>query len=171
MTIRDATVADVPAILPMVGRIAAFMQAADADKYTVRDDVQAMYGSWLKRLIETGRSVVLVADAAGRDDPPRLVGMIIGTIDKEIPIYRLAEFGFINDLWVDDTYRNEGVGRQLVAEAIERFTKLGVSQIRLDVLTSNAPARTLFATCGFRESVIEMILPLSPVAADIERGD
>lgn len=160
MTIRDAAAADIPAILPLVRKVAGFMQAIDPLKYTVEGDVGERYRNWLQNQVQGGRSAILVADAAGRDDPPKIVGMLIGTVDREIPIYRLKEYGFINDLWVDEQYRHEGVARQLVTEAIERFARLGVEQIRLDVLMSNEPARKLFETCGFRASVMEMILPL-----------
>ncbi|QOV89955.1 GNAT family N-acetyltransferase [Humisphaera borealis] len=163
MTIRDATADDIPAILPLVRKVAAFMQDRDPHKYTIEGDVGERYRNWLGGQIASGRSAILIADAAGRDDPPAIVGMLIGTVDREIPIYRLKEYGFINDLWVDETYRNEGVARQLVTEAIERFTRLGVEQIRLDVLLTNEPARKLFETCGFRPSVMEMLLPIEPV--------
>ena len=39
-------------------------------------------------------------------DVPYLVGFLIATVEREIPIYRLHEFGFIHDLWVEPEYRN-----------------------------------------------------------------
>ena len=47
------------------------------------------------------------------------LGFLVGTVEREIPIYRLAEFGFIHDLWVEPAYRNEGVARQMVMVAVE----------------------------------------------------
>lgn len=164
MTIRDASEDDIPRILPLVRKIAGLFQTVDPEKYATEGDVGERYRGWLSGLVKAGRSVILVADAAGQGQPPAVVGMLIGTIDREIPIYRLKEYGFINDLWVDEAYRNEGVARQLVTEAIERFTRLRVEQIRLDVLTGNEPARKLFETCGFRPAVVEMLLPLKPAA-------
>ena len=57
-----------------------------------------------------------------------LVAFLIGTVEKEIPIYRLDQFGFIHDVWVEPEYRNEGVGRQMTMLAIEKFRELGVKQ-------------------------------------------
>lgn len=160
MTIRPASPDDVPAILPLIARLVEVMQTNDPQKYGSDDEAHEMYRGWLRNLIEQGRAVILVADAAGHNEPARVIGFIIGTIEREIPIYRLKEFGFLHDLWVEESYRHEGVGRQLVIEAVERFTHLGVKQIRLDVLVGNGPARKLFAACGFRDTVIEMLLPL-----------
>ena len=92
-----------------------------------------------------------------------LVAFLIGQVESEIPIYRLDRFGFIHDLWVEENYRNEGIARQMVTLAIERFTEIGVAQIRLDTAAKNEVARKLVASCGFRPSTTEMLLELKRV--------
>ena len=91
----------------------------------------------------------------------KLVGFTIATIEDEIPIYRIKRFAFVQDLWVEVEHRREGLARKLVMELAERFRAMGIEQIRLDVLVQNKGACQLFARCGFQESVVEMILPLS----------
>ena len=88
---------------------------------------------------------------------------LIGTVEKELPIYRLAEFGFIHDLWVEEDYRHEGVARQLTTLAIEKFRDIGVAQVRLDTVAANESARALFAATGFRPSVVEMLIEIPKV--------
>ncbi len=161
MNIRPATPADVPQVLPMVRRIAAFHQGIDPAKYTYKSDPGEMYRDWLGKRATDPRSVFLVADAAGREEStPRLVGFLVATVDREIGIYAVPEFGFIHDVWVDEKYRNEGAARQMVTLAIERFRAIGVPQVRLDVLVGNDPAMQLFAACGFRPTVTEMMIEL-----------
>lgn len=160
MTIRPATVEDVPSVLPLVRKEAAFHEAADPAKYGFKPDPGEMYRGWMTRQATDPRGVFFVADAAGRGEPPRVVGFLIGTIEAEIRIYRLAEYGFVHDVWVDEDYRHEGTARQLVMQAIERFTQLGAKQVRLDVLMKNEPAQKLFEACGFRPSVVEMLLEM-----------
>src|SRR5688500_1559278 len=92
-----------------------------------------------------GRAVFLVADRAGRG----AVGFVMGLVEAEIPIYRLGEFGFIHDLWVEPEYRNEGVARQMVMLAVEKFRQMGVGQVRLDTAMPNEAARRLFEACRF----------------------
>ena len=48
----------------------------------------------------------------------------------------------------------------MVTLAVERFREIGVKQVRLNVLAGNDPARALFASCGFRPSITEMLIEL-----------
>lgn len=159
MNIRPATSADVPAVLPMVERICALHKRWDPSKYGFRENPSEIYRRWLTARADDPRAVFLVAErAAMLRDVPFLGGFLIGTVEREIPIYRLEQYGFIHDLWVEPTYRNEGIGRQMVMRAIERFREIGVAQVRLDTAAQNDVARGLFAACGFRPSVQEMLL-------------
>jgi ribosomal protein S18 acetylase RimI-like enzyme len=153
MEIRPATASDVPGVLPMVAKICALHEQWDPAKYGFLPSPQEKYRRWLSARASDPKSVFLVAE---RED--RLVAFLIGMIEEEIPIYRLREFGFIHDLWVEEEYRHEGIARQMVMLAVERFKAAGVSQIRLDTAAANEPARKLFASCGFRTSIIEMLL-------------
>jgi len=159
MDIRPATPADVPAVLPMVAKVCAFHEKLDPAKYGFVDNPAAMYSRWLSQRAGDARSVFLVADA-GRGGKPKLVSFLVGTVEAELPIYRLKHFGFIHDLWVEEDYRHEGVARQMVTLAVERFAEIGVKQVRLDTAWANEPARNLFAACGFRPSIAEMLIEL-----------
>ena len=156
MQIRPATAADVPLVLPMVACVCAMHEKLDAAKYGFLPGVAEMYRSWLTARAKDARSVFLVAER----EEGKLAGFLIATVEREIPIYRLEEFGFVHDLWVEEEYRHEGVGRQLVMEAVGRFTELGVKQVRLDVAVANSAARGLFEKCGFRTSVTEMLVEI-----------
>jgi ribosomal protein S18 acetylase RimI-like enzyme len=171
MEIRPATPDDVPAVLPMVRAVCAFHEQLDPAKYSFRGDPGAMYDDWLRKRARDPESVFLVADAGpalslpkGPDEQDvarrKLVGFIIGTVVDEIPIYRVTRYGFLHDLWVEERYRHEGVGRQLVTEAVARFREIGVPQVRLDTAFANEAARGLFRTCGFRPSIVEMLMEL-----------
>lgn len=156
MEIRPATPDDVPAVLPMVAQIAALHEQWDPAKYGFLPDPASRYRDWLRHNANEERAVFLVAES----EPGKLVGFIVATVEREIPIYRLKEFGFVHDLWVEPDYRHEGIGRQLAMRTIERFREIGVQQIRLDTAARNEPARKLFLSCGFRTSVVEMLLDL-----------
>jgi len=155
MIIRPATPADVPAVLPMVAKLAALHESWEPAKYAYKPGVEELYRSWLRSRATDERSVFLLAERAGR-----MVGFLVATIEREIPIYRLDEYGFIHDVWVEPEYRNEGIARQMTMLAIEKFREMGVKQIRLDTAGPNDPARGLFASCGFRPSTTEMLLEL-----------
>jgi ribosomal protein S18 acetylase RimI-like enzyme len=152
MTFRPATPEDVPAVLPMVAKLAAYHEQLDPQRYDYRPDTATKYDGWLRARAADPRSVFLVADREGR-----VVAFLIATIVKTIPIYRLEETGYIHDLWVEPDYRNEGIARQLAMLAIEKFRELGMKQVRLETATENEAARKLFQRCGMRISSIEML--------------
>ncbi|GET43076.1 GNAT family N-acetyltransferase [Microseira wollei] len=156
--IRPATPADVAAILPMVAKICALHETWNEAKYGFLPNPEQRYEGWLKRLAMNERSVFLVASAP--EQPGKLVGFIVATVEKEIPIYRLKEYAFIHDLWVEEEYRRSGIARQMVMESIDQFKLRGVKQIRLDLDAVNESARRLFSSCGFRVSTIEMLVEL-----------
>jgi ribosomal protein S18 acetylase RimI-like enzyme len=157
MTIRPARAEDVPAVLPMVAAICALHESWDSARYGFLPQVERMYGGWLTTRATDPQSVFLVAD---RDEHGQLVAFLIGTLESNIPIYRVTRFGFIHDLWVEPDYRNEGVGRQLTMLAVERFRAMGVTQVRLETAAANDAARALFQRCGFRVSSVEMLLEI-----------
>lgn len=157
MLIRRATQLDIPAVLPMVSKICALHETWDAAKYGFLPNPAQRYEGWLGKLVNSDRTVFLVAEDQTN---AQLAGFLVATIEREIPIYRLKEFAFIHDLWVEPEYRRSGVARQLVMQTIEQFQKMGVEQIRLDTAAKNDAARKLFSECGFRPSVVEMLIEL-----------
>ncbi|MGA9380958.1 MAG: GNAT family N-acetyltransferase [Phormidium sp.] len=157
MLIRPAKQSDISAILPMVGKICALHETWDAAKYGFLPNPAQRYEGWLSKLVNGDRSIFLVAEDQSK---ALLAGFLVATIEREIPIYRLKEFAFIHDLWVEPEYRRSGVARQLVMQTIALFQKMGVEQIRLDTAANNDAARKLFSECGFRPSVVEMLIEL-----------
>src|SRR5258708_4323254 len=152
MEIRPATPEDVPAVLPMVAKICALHESWDPAKYSFLPNPAEMYRGWLRARATDPRSVFLVAERAESANQVKIVGFLVATGEREIRMYRLKEYGFIHDVWVERDYRHEGVARQMTMLAIEKFKKMGVAQVRLDTAAANEAARSLFASCGFRIS-------------------
>ena len=143
------------AVLPLVAKTCAFHEAANPVKYPFLPEPEKRYRRWLTERTADPRSVFLVAC-----DGQRVVGFLVAETEPEIPIYRVSEYAFIHDMWVEEPYRRRGLARRMLQDAVARFQMIGVGQIRLDVLQENQPARRLFESCGFAASVVEMILPL-----------
>lgn len=168
MLIRPATPADVPAVLPMVAAVCALHESWDTSKYGFVPNVEQRYQKWLIAQtnsdaprglpLRARRSIFLVAEDQAASG--KLVAFLVATVEREIPIYRLQEFGFIHDLWVEPEYRHVGIAKQMVSLTIERFKLMGVKQIRLDTAAANDAARQLFDSCGFRLSTMEMLIKL-----------
>ena len=156
MIIRSAQLTDIPDLLPMIAKICAMHENWDIAKYGFLPNPEKRYESWLKRLIQNSRDLCLIAEVDQQQ-----IGFLIGTIEQEIPIYRLKEYAFIHDLWIEPEYRRSGIAKQLVQRSINHFRQLEIAQIRLDTAQINEAARQLFAECGFRISTIEMLIELN----------
>lgn len=153
--LRRANLSDIPGILPMIAKVCALHQSWDAAKYGFVPEPERSYEGWLSQLLNDSQDLCLVAQ-----DSSRLVAFLIATVEREIPVYKLEQFAFVHDLWVEPDYRHTGIARQIVDQTIVHFAQHGILQIRLDTAMANEAARRLFAGCGFRPSTIEMLIEL-----------
>ena len=85
--------------------------------------------------------------------------------------------GELTDLYVVPGARRAGVARALVLEVVAQLKAHGIEHVELDVQTSNAAARTVYARWGFREQRVVLVAPLAaleerlePAAPGVELG-
>jgi ribosomal protein S18 acetylase RimI-like enzyme len=84
----------------------------------------------------------------GAFDGPRLIGMI-GFYREQL--LKRKHKGHIWGVFVMPSSRGQGLGRTLLAQAIETAKSLaGLNSIQLTVSVSQAPALRLYEACGFR---------------------
>jgi ribosomal protein S18 acetylase RimI-like enzyme len=69
---------------------------------------------------------------------------------------RSGSFGTLTDLYVAPQARRSGAATDLVREVVKEFAALGIEQFDLDVQTSNAVARSVYARWGLRDEVVVM---------------
>ncbi|MCA8982167.1 MAG: N-acetyltransferase [Planctomycetaceae bacterium] len=62
-----------------------------------------------------------------------------------------AGIGYIPNLAIDAAYRGQGIGRQLLEYAIDRFRDLGLSLARIETLAHNEVGDHLYRSLGFQE--------------------
>jgi ribosomal protein S18 acetylase RimI-like enzyme len=60
----------------------------------------------------------------------------------------------IETINVDPTYRNQGIGRRLLAAAEDDVRKKGKKKVRLEVATTNQAAITLYKNAGFSTTMV-----------------
>ena len=157
---RRAVPTDVPGILPFVESICAFHHEIDPSLFDYLDDVLERYERWLPERAKDPRSVLLVAqrtESDGLRPVHDLIGFAVATVEAEVPIYHVHEYGFIHDTWVEPAWRGRGIGRALIAQTLAAFSEMGVKQVRLDTARGNESARALFRGLGFREGVMRMV--------------
>ena len=103
---------------------------------------------------------VVVAEVAGR-----VVGYLM--LHQAVPLASHSHVLEVNGLAVDPASQGAGVGRALLEEAKEQVRRQGAHKLSLRVLSTNAPARRLYESCGFTvEGVLRAEFLLAGEAVD-----
>lgn len=55
----------------------------------------------------------------------------------------------VANIWVDEAYRYQGIGKILIAKTIEKATKAGQRALVLETQSCNDPALRFYRSCGF----------------------
>jgi ribosomal protein S18 acetylase RimI-like enzyme len=153
--VRPAVAADAPEL----GRLAAALVRLHHDWDGRRfipapPDVEAGYAGFLAGQLREERSVVLVAELPER--PGALVGYAYGTVNGRDWNMLLGPHGVVHDVYVDPEARRRGVARALTLALCEALERKGAPRVLLHSATANAQAQALFASLGFRPTMIEM---------------
>jgi ribosomal protein S18 acetylase RimI-like enzyme len=153
ITIRPATASDQESL----GRFGAALMrqhhAEDPRRFIQVEHPEAAYGRFLVSQLSNPNARVLVAEHSGRT-----VGYVYAGIESTNWNALRAPCGAVHDVYVDETVRHLGAGRELMRAAIAWIYSKGRSQVVLMTKTRNEHAQHLFATLGFRPTMIEMTL-------------
>lgn len=155
MTVRPGTIDDIPAVLPLVAKTIAFHEEIDPARFSAVPNAYERYDGWMRRTAGTADGAFFIAEEGGK-----IIGFVLGQVQEEYAMYRTGRFGMIHDLWVELEQRRKGVAKALMLAALGHFRQASVKQARLDSAAGNAAAQRLFAECGFRPSVTEMLVEL-----------
>jgi ribosomal protein S18 acetylase RimI-like enzyme len=152
ITIRPATRADVPAL----GRLGALLVRTHHDFdplrfVAARPDTERGYGSWLGSQTKEPDVIVLVAERDGE-----VVGYTYAGIEGYDYMALRGPAGALHDIIVDPAQRGHGIGRRLLEATIAALKAKGAPRVVLSTAEQNDAAQRLFASAGFRRTMIEM---------------
>ena len=92
--------------------------------------------------LENGTSVLWVAEAQQDDHPPEVVGMLV--------LWPVLDEAHIATVAVHPAHRGRGVGKRLVAAAVDYARAHGFHTVTLEVRVSNLRAQRLYRRFGLR---------------------
>ena len=159
--VRRAT----PADLPRIGRLGALLveEHYDFDPrrfLAARPRTPADYASFMSAQLEDPDSAVLVADDNGD-----MIGYAYAAVEGYDYMALRGPAGVLHDLIVDPEHRGRDVGRLLLNATLAFFRSRGVPRVVLSTAEQNEAAQRLFASMGFRRTMIEMTRELDDPAS------
>lgn len=133
--IRQGNREDVPGIFGLIKELAQFERAPEAVVNTEKKLIEDGFG-------ENSIYRVFVAEDVKTN---HIVGIALYFIAYSTWKGKLV---YLDDLVVTETYRRYGVGRKLINEVLKETARMGVEQIRWQVLEWNAPAIEFYKSLG-----------------------
>jgi len=153
ITVRMASKSDQIAL----GRLGAALMrqhhSSDPRRFILTDRPEEGYGRFLVSQLADPDVLVLVAERSNE-----IVGYAFAGIEPTSWRDLRGPCGFIHDLYVHESARRQGTGRQLLRAAIDWIHSKGMTQIVLWSKSGNDAAQRLFAQLGFRGTMLEMTL-------------
>lgn len=152
LSIRRATAADMPA----VGRLGALLvrlhHEFDAARFIAASpSTPKGYASYLGTQLDDPDVVILVAENDGD-----VIGYTYAGVEGWDYMALRGPAGVLYDIVVDPAQRGQGVGRQLLDATLAMLAERGAPRVVLSTAEQNEPAQRLFASAGFRRTMIEM---------------
>jgi ribosomal protein S18 acetylase RimI-like enzyme len=152
LTIRPAAPADIPAI----GRLGALMVRTHHDYDPLRfiaatPQTEQGYGDFLRTQLDKPNVVVLSAEQDGN-----VVGYTYAGIEPADYMSLRGPAGAVYDIVVDPAHRRAGIGAKLLDATLTELERRGAPRVLLSTAEQNEPAQRLFASAGFRRTMIEM---------------
>jgi ribosomal protein S18 acetylase RimI-like enzyme len=159
--IRHAT----PADLPGIGRLGALLVEEhydfDPQRFLpARPGTPEGYASFIGTQLEDPDKAVLVADTDGD-----VIGYAYAAVEGYNYMALRGPAGILHDIIVAPEHRGRGVGRLLLNAMLEFFRSRGVPRVVLSTAERNEAAQRLFASTGFRRTMIEMTRELDDPAS------
>jgi ribosomal protein S18 acetylase RimI-like enzyme len=150
--VRRATPADMEA----VGRLGALLVRThhefDPKRFiAARPRTAESYASFLGSQLEDPDVTVLAAEEQGR-----VIGYAYAASEDYDWMSLRGPAGVLHDIIVDPEARGRGAGRLLLEATLDFLRSRGAPRVVLSTAARNASAQRLFASAGFRDTMIEM---------------
>ena len=148
-TIRTALPSDLPAVTDLVHALQDHLEASNPDLWRITEEARANLKGQLASRLRDPRICILVAE----HEQEGIVGVIFGRVVTNRR-YTPAQAGQIDQAFVYESHRRQGIGTQLVAHLNEFFAQQNVEDISLRYVVGNEQAARFWASLGFSPRII-----------------
>jgi GNAT superfamily N-acetyltransferase len=119
---------------------------------------EGAYDAWLKSIVPfLGRfASVVVAERNGE-----IVAFVAGRIRSLPPYFGSATVGAISEVFVLEQLRGGGIGRRLLAFALEWFQAQQITRVELQVVSGNPDGMRFYRQLGWHDELHQMVWDIS----------
>lgn len=143
MNIRQAETKDINDICLQYKKMYEILQSFGFP-YTINEYI---IGDILKVYVKSKLYCLAIAEQDGY-----ICGFIcasINKLDRKLETEEQKQVGIINDVYIDEQYRNQHIARRLLEYVEEWIYNLGVKSMRADIVTNNVPAYNFWVKQGY----------------------
>lgn len=127
----------------------------DAKRFLLVENPEAGYAWWFEKELTNSRALLRCAELDGK-----LVGYAYARLEERDWNALLDAHGALHDIYVHPCARGQGIGKQLLRAVLAELKERGAPRVVLHTATQNTPAHRVFATVGFRQTMLEMTCEL-----------
>ena len=152
--IRKARPEDLDAIVELWGIMMTEHERNDPRIRLAAGAVPA-YRSYLGYHVSNADSCVRVAET-----PSGCAGFCLLTVSRNLPMFLPERYGYLSDLMVEEAYRRQGMGRALLAAALDWSRKMRIECVQLQHYCFNEKGKAFWQKMGFKPYYSRMWLDL-----------
>ena len=109
-----------------------------------------IYFEYFKAELRKKNSSVIIAE----DKKP--VGIIIATYFKPLRISKFGRKGYVSNLYVQKSHRNQGIGKNLLSASLKWLKHNKVKYISLEIHLKNKKALEFYRNLGFKDYTLKL---------------
>ena len=152
ISIRPATRADLPALGRLGALLVRLHHDLDPQRFIAATSAtENGYGRFLVSQLDEPDRFVLVAETG-----QAVLAYAYAGIEGQDWMALRGPAGVLYDIVVDPAQRQHGIGRMLLDAVLANLKDRGAERVVLSTAEGNTAAQRLFASAGFRRTMIEM---------------
>jgi len=148
---RPAAKRDLPDIAKLAGELVRQHYGFDAKRFLLIENPESGYAWWFEKELKNGRALIWCAELDGK-----IVAYAYARLEDRDWNALLDEHAALHDIFVDPSARRQGIGKQLLSAVLAELGRRGAARVVLHTATQNVTAHKLFASLGFRQTMLEM---------------
>jgi ribosomal protein S18 acetylase RimI-like enzyme len=129
--------------------------AFDAKRFLFIENPEAGYEWWFGKELLNKKAIILCAKLDAK-----IVGYAYARLEPKDWNALLDAHGALHDILVADAARRQGIGKKLLQRTLDELRARGAARVVLHTAIKNRAAQKLFASLGFRQTMLEMTCEL-----------